>query len=256
MDGSDVLTATFRLYEELNNFLPEERRKVDFIYSFDRKASIKDCVESMGVPHTEVDLILVNGVSIDFSYILADQDRVSVYPTFELLDITDVTHLRPQPLRDPRFVVDVNLGRLARYLRLLGFDTLYRNDYQDQDLVEISVEHSRVVLTRDRNLLKHAAITHGCFVHNSQPLQQIEEVVQRLDLCRSATPFRRCVRCNGLIEPVEKSAIADRLPPLTRKYYEEFWCCGACGQLYWKGAHYQKMMELVEGVLGRGGNSS
>lgn len=244
-----MLTATFRFYEELNNFLPKERRKVDFIYSFDRKASIKDCIESMGVPHTEIDLILVNGVSIDFSYILADKDRVSVYPVFELLDISDVIRLRPKPLRDPRFVIDVNLGRLARYLRLLGFDTLYRNDYVDRDMVEISSEQGRILLTRDRNLLKHASITHGCFVHNTEPLRQIEEVILRLDLVSSSTPFKRCVRCNGLIENVEKSVVEDRLPSLTKKYYEVFWQCSGCGQVYWKGAHYGRMMELVEGLL-------
>jgi uncharacterized protein with PIN domain len=246
-----VLTATFRFYEELNNFLPEVRRKSDFIYSFDRRASIKDCIESMGVPHTEVDLILVNGVSVDFSYILEDRDRVSVYPVFELLDITEVTHLRPQPLRDPRFVVDVNLGRMARYLRLLGFDTLYRNDYVDRDLVRICSEQGRIVLTRDRNLLKHSAITHGCFVHNSEPLSQVEEVILRLDLANSANPFKRCVRCNGLLEPVEKIVVEDRVPPLMRKHYEVFWICSDCEQVYWKGAHYARMVELVEGLLGK-----
>ncbi len=248
-----MLTATFRFYEELNNFLPGARRKVDFVYRFDRKASIKDCIESMGVPHTEVDLILVNGVSVDFSYILTHQDRVSVYPVFELLDITEVTHLRPQPLRDPRFVVDVNLGRLARYLRLLGFDTLYRNDYVDLDLVEISSGQGRILLTRDRNLLKYAAITHGCFVHNTDPLQQVEEVILRLDLANSATPFRRCTRCNGVLQSVEKGEVEDRLPPLTRKYYQVFWQCGDCGQIYWKGAHYGRMLELVGGLLVQSG---
>lgn len=244
-----MLTATFRFYEELNNFLPGERRKVDFIYTFDRKASIKDCIESMGVPHTEIDLILVNGVSMNFSYILTDKDRVSVYPTFETLDITDVTHLRAKPLRDPRFVVDVNLGRLARYLRLLGFDSLYRNDYQDNELVDISSNHGRILLTRDRNLLKHARITHGCFVHHPHPLQQAEEVIQRLDLYRSATPFHRCTHCNGLLKQVEKTDITDRLPPLTKKYYEQFWCCNDCGQLYWRGAHYKKISKLVNKLL-------
>lgn len=247
-----MLTASFRFYAELNDFLPRERRKTDFVYGFDRRASIKDCIEAMGVPHTEVDLILVNGVSVRFSYILADRDQVSVYPVFELLDITPVTRLRPRPLRDPRFVVDVNLGRLARYLRLLGFDTLYRNDYVDRDLVRICSEQGRIVLTRDRNLLKHAAITHGCFVHNTQPLRQIEEVIRRLDLSGSAEPFKRCVRCNGLLQSVDKSAVADRLPPLTRRYYEVFWRCGVCGQLFWQGAHYQRMMELVEGLVGKG----
>ncbi len=203
----------------------------------------------MGVPHTEVDLILVNGNSVDFSYILEDQDRVSVYPVFELLDIKDVTRLRPEPLRDPKFLVDVNLGRLARYLRLIGFDTLYRNDYVDEELVEISCSDGRILLTRDRQLLKHARITHGCFVHNTKPLKQVDEVIKRLDLVRSATPFKRCIRCNGLLQPVEKSVIEGRLPPLTRKYYEVFWMCGDCSQVFWKGAHFGRMMELVEGLL-------
>ncbi len=244
-----MLTASFRFYEELNDFLPKERRKVDFIYSFDRKASIKDCIESMGVPHTEIDLILVNGISVDFSYILTDQDQVSVYPVFELLDITEVTRLRPKPLRDPKFVVDVNLGRLARYLRLIGFDTLYRNDFDDKDLVRISSQQGRILLTRDRNLLKHSVITHGCFVYSTKPLKQIEEVIQRLDLTGTAVPFKRCIRCNGMLQPVEKREIEERLPPLTRKYYEVFWMCGSCEQVYWKGAHYGRMMELVEGLL-------
>jgi len=125
-----VSQCSIRFYEELNDFLPLERRKVDFSHEFQRRASIKDLIEALGVPHTEVDLILVNGASVDFSYIVRDGDRISVYPMFEAFDIQTVSRVRPQPLRVIRFVLDVHLGKLARYLRLLGFDTLYRNDYK------------------------------------------------------------------------------------------------------------------------------
>ncbi|MEJ1296994.1 MAG: Mut7-C RNAse domain-containing protein [Candidatus Sedimenticola sp. (ex Thyasira tokunagai)] len=244
-----MANADLRFYEELNNFLALERRKRSFDYPFERKASIKDVIESMGVPHTEVDLILVNGDPVNFSYILLDGDRVSIYPAFEAMDISQVSRLRPKPLRITRFIVDVNLGRLARYLRLLGFDSNYSNDYSDRELVDISVEQERILLTRDRNLLKHARITHGCFVHATRPLEQVKEVLNRLDLYHSVQPFHRCTRCNGLLEKRMKSEVEQRLPPLTRKYYDHFWQCCDCQQVYWRGAHYEKMVALVERLL-------
>src|SRR3989338_9144205 len=113
--------AHFRFYEELNDFLPPERRKTTFTREFRNRASVKDMIEALGVPHTEVDLILVNGASVDFSYLVQDGDRISVYPMFESFDIRPLVHLRPRPLREPKFVLDTHLGKLAVYLRLLGF---------------------------------------------------------------------------------------------------------------------------------------
>ena len=121
--------ATFRFYEELNDFLPKEKRKKRFEHNFIDRASVKDVIESFGVPHTEVDLIIVNGESKNFSYIINDGDDISVYPVFESIDISNLQKLRPEPLREPKFILDVHLGTLARYLRMLGFDTNYRNDY-------------------------------------------------------------------------------------------------------------------------------
>lgn len=245
MSQAPCIRCTFRFYEELNAFLPPERRMRDFLHEIDRRASIKDVIEALGVPHTEVDLILMNGESVGFDHIPEDGDRISVYPVFERLDIAPLNRLRPRPLRDPAFVVDVNLGRLARYLRLLGFDAWYRNDYEDAAIADIAVETGRIVLTRDRNLLKYSRITHGCFVHHTDPEAQAREVLERLDLYRLIRPFHRCTRCNGLIRSVGKGEIAHRLPPLTRRYYEEFWECTGCGQLYWKGAHQEPMQALV-----------
>lgn len=235
-----------RFYEELNDFLPPERQKVEFAHSYNQAGSIKDLVESLGVPHTEIDLILVNGQSVDFHYQVQDGDRISVYPVFEALDITPLTHLRPRPLRVTRFVLDAHLGRLAAYLRMLGFDTLYRNDYADPTLAEISATQGRILLSCDRKLLMRKQISHGYFVRSRQPRQQLREVVERLDLYRSFRPFSRCLHCNGLIRPVAKALIQDRLLPHTRAHQTLFGQCEQCGKIYWKGTHYQQMRQLID----------
>ncbi len=168
-------TCSMRFYEELNDFLPEPRRKVWFCHHFQRRASIKDMIEAQGIPHTEVELILVNGDSVDFSYIVQDGDWISVYPMFEAFDVQSLVRVRPETLRVSRFVLDVHLGKLARYLRLLGFDTLYRNDYEDASLARLASEERRILLTRDRDLLKRAVVIHGYYVRSVDPRRQIEE---------------------------------------------------------------------------------
>jgi len=177
--------ATFRFYEELNDFLPSDKKKVDFISPFSGNPSIKDIIEAMGVPHVEVDLILVNGNSVDFKYILRDNDRVSVYPVFETLGINNVTHLRAQPLRVSTFILDVHLGKLANYLRMLGFDTLYRNDNDDPEIIRISLDEHRIILTRDIGLLKVKSVTHAYFVRDQHPKKQLSEVLKHFDLYKA-----------------------------------------------------------------------
>lgn len=241
--------ASFRFYAELNDFLPAARKQVEFTHSFNGRASIKDMVESLGVPHTEIDLILVNGVSVDFSYIVQDGDRVSVYPVFESFDITPLVRLRPKPLRDPRFVLDTHLGKLASYMRMVGFDTLYRNDYEDSELARISQEERRTLLTKDRGLLKRSMVTHGYCVRETNPRLQLVEILRRFDLYPLLDPFRRCIRCNDLLDPVLKEAILDRLTHDTGQYYDEFRMCRTCGQIYWKGSHYQHMQQFIEQII-------
>ena len=185
------MQARFRFYAELNDFLPPERRMVPFDFEFRGNQTVKHLIESLGVPHTEVDLVLVNGRSVDFTEVVRDGDFVSVYPVFEGFDITPVSQVRPKPLRHTRFVLDGHLGRLAHYLRMLGFDTLYRNDYHDEQLARISAEEHRILLTRDRGLLMRSAVTHGYCVREAAPRQQLAEVVQRFDLARSIAPFTR-----------------------------------------------------------------
>ena len=153
--------ATFRFYAELNDFLPPEKRKRDIEYEFFGTPTVKDAIEALGVPHVEVDLVIINGVPVDFSHHLRDGDRVAVYPVFESLDISGVSRLRPKPLREPRFVADVHLGKLVRILRLLGIDVIQPSNPADEELVRISRKEGRILLTRDRHLLKHGKLTHG-----------------------------------------------------------------------------------------------
>ena len=247
--------CSIRFYEELNDFLPLERRKVCFSHDFQRRASIKDMIEALGVPHTEVDLILVNGESVDFSYIVQDGDRISVYPMFESFDIQPLVRVRLRPLRTSRFVLDVHLGKLARYLRLLGFDTLYHNDYDDAELARLASVEQRILLTRDRDLLKRAMVTHGFFVRAIDPRRQIEEVLDRLDLYHAIRPFLRCTRCNGLLAATSKRHVWERLAPKTRLYVEAFWTCGQCGQVYWEGSHLPHIRRFIEALQARAGSA-
>ncbi len=235
-----------RAYAELNDFLGPESRGVTVRRPFRSHQTVKDVLEAMGIPHTEVDLILVNGDPEDFSHRPTVGDRIAAYPMFEALDIGPTARLRPVPLRDPRFVVDVNLGRLARLLRVLGFDVWWSSDADDQTLADISRTELRILLTRDRGLLKRRAITHGFFVHSEHPEQQALEVIRRLDLRQRLAPLTRCLRCNGRLVTVTKDEVFDHLEPLTRRYYDEFSRCAECGRIYWPGSHQARLVSLVE----------
>jgi uncharacterized protein with PIN domain len=241
--------CTFRFYAELNDFLPVERRYKDFLRTVRGTPSVKDTIEALGVPHTEVDLILVDGVSVGFERLLVGGERVAVYPAFERLDIGHVTRLRPTPLREPRFVLDVHLGKLARYLRLMGFDTKYRNDYSDHDLVSSSVEERRVILTRDRGVLKHSAVTHGYWLRSTATREQLREVVRALDLRARVRPFTRCLECNGCLCSVDKTAIIDRIPAGIAREYDKFSQCDTCARVYWRGSHYDRLSSLLRELV-------
>ncbi len=241
-------TAYFRFYEELNDFLPPEHRKQAVRYSFASNPGIKDPIEALGIPHPEIELIVVNGRSVGFDYRLRDGDRVAVYPMFESLDVTSLVRLRDAPLRRTAFVLDVNLGKLARRLRLCGFDAEYRNDYSDRDVVNIGVRNRRIILTRDRRLLYHKDITHGYWVRETDPDSQLKEILSRFDLSGRIHPFHRCIECNGEIESVAKDTVLDRLEPLTRQHFEDFYRCIDCDKVYWKGSHYEHMISRLRAL--------
>jgi uncharacterized protein with PIN domain len=241
-----MVTATFRFYEELNDFLPAHRRRRDVTTPCARAATTKHMIEAIGVPHTEVELILVNGESSGFDRLLAEGDRVAVYPTFASFDISALQRVRERPLREWRFVADAHLGGLSRLLRMAGFDTLYDNNYRDEEIEQISLMEKRVALTRDRELLKRRGITHGCYVHAIRSEEQFQEIVRRLDLAGSVMPFTLCLKCNAPLQLADKAGIAGRLPPRVREHHQEFCICAICQGIFWKGSHWQRMCAVLE----------
>ena len=241
------MAAVFvRIYGELNDFLPRAWRHETLVYPLRSPGSAKDMIEALGVPHTEIDLIVVNNVPVTFGYGVTDGDRVAVYPRFRALALEGVTRLAPPSSIDARFVADVHLGRLAAYLRIAGFDTVYRNDFEDKEIISIAARENRTVLTRDVAILKHNAVERGYFLRNIQPARQLVEVLQQFGLAGCAAPFTRCVHCNSALHDVAKEDIVHMLPPRTREHYLDFAKCQGCERIYWQGSHYTRMQEFLD----------
>ncbi|MBN2350453.1 MAG: Mut7-C ubiquitin/RNAse domain-containing protein [Bacteroidales bacterium] len=230
-----------RVYEELNDFLKKDNQKKIFNAAFPVNTSVKDAVESLGIPHTEVDMILVNSIPVPFSYRLKNMDYISVYPVFESFDISGVTKVRAAPLRSYKFIFDVHLGKLSRYMRLLGFDSLYENNFSDPEIIEKAQKEQRIILTCDIELLKNSRVTHGYFVRNRKPKQQLEELFSRFELKSLCRPFTRCSICNTILIQKTKKDVVSYLNLKTKKYYSEFYYCPSCLKVYWKGSHFQNL---------------
>jgi uncharacterized protein with PIN domain/sulfur carrier protein ThiS len=245
--GGDVrVRVTVRCYAELNEFLAAARRQRAFEAECERGTTVKDLLEGLGVPHTEIDLLLVNGEPAGFDRRVEAGDRVAAYPVFEAFDVAGVTRVRSTPLREVRFVLDGHLGRLASLLRLAGFDASCPPGATDAELAALSVSEARILLTRDQALLKRGVITHGSYVHATSPPEQLREVVGRFQLSGLARPFTRCTRCNGLLHPAPADAVAARVPPRSRERYDRFLECEGCGRIYWEGTHYPRLREVME----------
>ena len=242
--------ATLRFYEELNDFLPYALRRRDLPLSFDEPAPVRHLVETCGVPHTEVELVLLNGESVDLEARVRDGDRLAVYPVFESFDVRPVLRIRPEPLRRLRFAADAHLGRLARDLRLLGFDTWFANDAGDDELARLSAEEGRVVLTRDRQLLMRREVSRGCYLRAARPEEQLAYLVRRLQLCGAMRPFSRCTACNAEVAAVERDAVIGRVPAGVAERHDLFWQCPGCGRVYWQGTHWRAMAGRVARLCG------
>ncbi|MBP9870593.1 MAG: Mut7-C ubiquitin/RNAse domain-containing protein [Nitrosomonas sp.] len=234
-----------RFYQSLNDFIAPALVDTEIVHGFDRKASVKDVIEAFKVPHTEIELILVNGLAVDFHYIVQANDVIQVYPASGNPEVKLPLQLRPESPYPRLFIVDANLGKLTRYLRLLGFDCLYRNDYDDGTVAAIASEQQRTVLTRDRSLLQRKIIMHGYFVRADDPKLQTQEVLKRFDLYSLINPLTRCSHCNGKLVEIEKQKIEHCLQPLTKLHYERFLICSACEHVYWQGSHCARVMHLV-----------
>jgi len=226
-------TAYFLFFGRLNDFLNREQKEQAIRVDFRERQSVKHLAESLGVPHPEIGAVQVNGQEGTLNTIMQDGDRAEVHPVPNGGSI------------EPRFILDNHLGRLAAYLRMLGFDCLYQNDYDDEELAETAQREGRILLSRDRRLLMRKVVAYGYCLRSLDSIEQLAEVIQRFDLTKRIVPFHRCLRCNHRLEPVEKEAVLDRLEPLTKLYFDEFQICPACKQIYWKGSHYEQMQGLV-----------
>lgn len=240
-----------RLYEELNDHLPREMRKTAFPHTIAAGIPAGVLLEDLGIPEEKVELLLVNGESVDLRHRLRDGDRISVYPVFESFDIRDHLRLRDHPLRDPRFVLDAHLGKLASYLRMLGFDTLYKNDFKDRILMALSRNKGRILLSKDRDLVHKSGLTRAHEVRALRPRAQLSEILERFDLYRLVRPFQRCMVCNALLETAHKSDVTGQVPPQVLQCHAAFRVCPACRKVYWAGGHYQHMRRMIQELLTR-----
>ncbi|MGN6316158.1 Mut7-C RNAse domain-containing protein [Trinickia sp.] len=244
-----TVTATFRFYEELNDFLARQLRRRSFSCLCARDATTKHMIEALGVPHTEVELIIVNGESVGFDRVIADGDRVAVYPKFEALDVSPLLRVRERPLRTVRFIADAHLGGLAQLLRLAGFDTLYDNHFADAEIEALATSQERIVLTRDRELLKRRTITHGCYVRALKPQAQLREIMDRLDLAASVRAFRLCLSCNAPLRRIDKTQAIGRAPEGVLERHSQFVTCDVCRRVFWEGSHWKRMRTLIDSLV-------
>jgi uncharacterized protein with PIN domain/sulfur carrier protein ThiS len=243
-----MIRVTLRFYGDLNELI-KNYEGIPFERSLPEPTSVKDLVEGCGVPHTEVDLLLVDGQPVDFDYLIEGGERVSVFPFIETIDIPQKDRLQQPALTDPRFLVDVNLGKLARYLRMAGFDTVYHTHAKDDDLVEQMLEEDRALLSRDRKLLMRKVVTCGYMPRSDQAAIQLEEVFRRFDLFDDVDPYTRCPNCNGMLQSVPKEQVLDQLEPLTKRHFDTFSQCPDCGQVYWAGSHRRRLNPRVKKLL-------
>ena len=246
------LTANFRFYGTLNDFLSPREKNRWLSYAFQGKPAVKDAIEALGVPHPEVHAILMNDIAVGFVHSLQAQAQVAVYPLDHLPLLPEGYSLRPSYPGIEKFILDVHLGKLSRSLRMLGFDCYYENQQTDQEIAARAEKENRIVLSRDVGLLKHKAIHWGYWLRSQDPQEQVGEVIRYFKLLNKFRPFTRCLSCNGRIEETAKERIVHKLPPQTRQFYKDFYQCLSCKKVYWKGSHYERMQEFLAGFQGAG----
>ncbi len=238
-----------RFYAELNDFLHPSQKHKSFEFFFKGRVTVREAVESLGVPHSAVDLILINGQSAGIAQKVEEGDLISVYPEFETFDISEISEIRKKPLRSSCFIVDAHLGKLTRDLRMLGFDSLFAGKMSDMEIINVSVREKRTILTRDRDLLKSQKVDHGYYVRETRAPDQLREVITRFDLWSQFRPFTRCLVCNGILQEVDREEVIGLVKPELTAVFEDFYRCSECKRIYWEGSHYLKMLERINGLI-------
>ena len=239
-----MASAQFIFHAELNDFLPATQRGMPCVVDYASHQTLKHLIEALGVPHVEMGQVLVDGEPVSPSLRPAHGSRVEVFPGHSL------------PPGELRFVLDNHLGRLAVYLRMLGLDTLYRNDYEDEELAETASQEERLLLTRDRRLLMRKVLLYGYCIRHLEPAEQLAELFTRYHIPPPAEQApdssKRCPLCNTPLQPVSKESVMERLLPLTRLYYEVFYLCPSCDQVYWKGSHVEHVQAMLRDIRKQG----
>jgi uncharacterized protein with PIN domain len=253
-DAAPVSDARISFEGSLVDFLPSRAADAEVRRRIDDAPSVKDAIEARGVPHPEVDLVLVDGRPVGFDYRVRPGDRIAVYGLDRSAELAGLPGLMPAPPEPPVFVADGHLGRLARYLRTLGFDTWYEPHAGDGRLARVSADEDRILLTRDRGLLKRSIVRLGYLPRSDDPAEQLREVAARYGLAERARPFSRCVRCNSILRAVDRAAVAERLAnePRTLRYFDTFAECSGCGSIYWPGSHFDRLSALLGELVGAG----
>lgn len=245
--SANAFTVRLRFHGDLSFFLRSSQARPPSIEKrLGEKTSVKDAIESCGVPHTEVDLILANGAPVSLSHSLVRDQAIDIYPVSAPPELFPGNRLQARGLR--RFVADCHLGKLARHLRLLGFDVLYDNRANDAQLLHIATNNDRALLSRDRRLLMHTVVRDGYCPRSHDSDEQTVEVIRRFELAQLVAPFTRCLQCNGLLEHVDKAEVNQQLEPLTKIYYQDFRRCTGCAKVYWPGSHFGKLQNRLERI--------
>ncbi|MDY7102986.1 MAG: Mut7-C RNAse domain-containing protein [Actinomycetota bacterium] len=238
-------SCTLRVYGDLNDFLPPGAGQRATARPAAGRPTVKDVIEAAGVPHPEVDLVVIDGTTVDLRRRVEPGERIAAYPWMEALRADDGANLLPAPRAAERFVLDGHLGRLARLLRLCGFDVRYERDADDPELAERSAEEDRTLLTRDIGLLKRSVVRRGRWVRATDPRRQALEVLHRYPPGPEVVPFTRCLVCNGTIGPADRDAVDARVPERSREAFDDFTRCSSCGRVYWEGSHHEDLVALV-----------
>jgi hypothetical protein len=245
--GGGTFNITLTFHDDLVLFLNRTERSRPVRRALNHKTSVKDVIEACGVPHPEVDLIIVNEKPVDFSFQLNTNAALQIFPVSAVS--APFPDFRLQARNIFGFVADGHLGKLTRNLRLLGIDVSYRHDARDNELLVTMMRERRALLTRDRRLLMHRVVQTGYCPRSQHSIQQSVEVIKRFDLAKKLAPFHRCLRCNESLNPVPKEAILEKLEPLTRLYYHDFRCCPKCGHIYWRGSHFERLQNRVRAII-------
>jgi hypothetical protein len=241
-------SCRIRFYGNLKDLTAPDRRE-SFEINYCGSPGVKDMIESCGIPHTEVGLLIVNGHPVEWKYRVKNRDEIAVYPFFKSIDITSCNRVIPADYPAGRFVVDVHLGRLCKYLRILGFDTSFNPLWNDQEIMAISRNEKRIILTRDRGILKNSNISFGCLIRSIKPQEQLRQVLDRYGLYDSINPLTRCLKCNGRIKSVQAGSVIEKVGENTKKYFKDFYQCSSCGRIYWKGSHFKRMTREIDSFL-------